>query len=127
VRQRAAGQRHRAHRRPGYKGTKETTPGQERHYTWQWMDGRELRFNHRGRLTRISLPSGEQVRLDYNAKGNRLLKVTDPQGRSLRLHYAQSSGEGSFTGVQAIDTRWAASTTATAAHRCPAAPSPRPS
>ena len=30
------------------KGTKETTPGQERHYTWQWMDGRELRFNHRG-------------------------------------------------------------------------------
>ncbi|WON86466.1 MULTISPECIES: DUF6765 family protein [unclassified Delftia] len=86
------------------KGTKETTPGQERHYTWQWMDGRELRFNHRGRLTRISLPSGEQVRLDYNAKGNRLLKVTDPQGRSLRLHYAQSSGEDSFTGVQAIDT-----------------------
>ncbi|MFC4928318.1 DUF6765 family protein [Delftia deserti] len=89
---------------PDTKGTKETKPGQERHYTWQWMDGRELRFNHRGRLTRISLPSGEQVRLDYNAKGNRLLKVTDPQGRSLRLHYAQSSGEGSFTGVQAIDT-----------------------
>ncbi|XJC76277.1 DUF6531 domain-containing protein [Delftia tsuruhatensis] len=89
---------------PDTKGTKETKPGQERHYTWQWMDGRELRFNHRGRLTRISLPSGEQVRLDYNAKGNRLLKVTDPQGRSLRLHYAQASGEGSFTGVQAIDT-----------------------
>ncbi|WP_259649230.1 DUF6765 family protein [Delftia sp. UME58] len=89
---------------PDTKGTKETKPGQERHYTWQWMDGRELRFNHRGHLTRISLPSGEQVRLDYNDKGNRLLKVTDPQGRSLRLHYAKASNEGSFTGVQAIDT-----------------------
>ena len=85
-------------------GAKAAEAGPDRHYTWQWMDGRELRFNHRGRLTRISLPSGEQVRLDYNTKGNRLLKVTDPQGRSLRLHYAQSSGEGSFTGVQAIDT-----------------------
>ena len=69
------------------------------------MDGRaRAALQPPGRLTRISLPSGEQVRLDYNAKGNRLLKVTDPQGRSLRLHYAQSSGEGSFTGVQAIDT-----------------------
>jgi YD repeat-containing protein len=76
--------------------------GPDKHYTWQWMDGRELRFNHLGRLTRISLPSGEQVRMDYNAKGNRLLKVTSTP-------------------------RWAASTTATAARRCRAAPSPRPS
>ena len=33
-----------------------------------------------------------------------LYALLNDRGRSLRLHYAQSSGEGSFTGVQAIDT-----------------------
>ena len=75
---------------------------QDKHYTWHWMDGRELRFNHRGRLTRIQAPSGERVQLQYNAQGTRLLQVTDPQGRRLRLHYGRQ-GQG-FAGVQAIDT-----------------------
>ena len=29
-------------------GAKAAEAGPDRHYTWQWMDGRELRFNHRG-------------------------------------------------------------------------------
>ncbi|MCW5319928.1 hypothetical protein D5039_01685 [Verminephrobacter aporrectodeae subsp. tuberculatae] len=85
-------------------------------YLWRWTDGRELLFNHRGRLMRISLPSGESVQLQYGAQG-RLQQVTDPQGRKLRLnyredrleHYVKSSQASAkppprYDGVQSMDS-----------------------
>ncbi|MCW5255085.1 hypothetical protein D5038_01490 [Verminephrobacter aporrectodeae subsp. tuberculatae] len=85
-------------------------------YLWRWTDGRELLFNHRGRLMRISLPSGESVQLQYGAQG-RLQQVTDPQGRKLRLnyredrleHYVKSSRASAkppprYDGVQSMDS-----------------------
>ncbi|AKJ31662.1 hypothetical protein AAW51_4971 [Caldimonas brevitalea] len=75
-------------------------------YTWVWADGRQLSFNAQGRLTQILAPTGEFVTLQHDAGGH-LLKVTDPQGRSLRLNYldrqAAKAGDR-FRGVQSIDT-----------------------
>jgi RHS repeat-associated protein len=70
--------------------------GPDRHYTWQWMDGRELRFNHLGRLTRISLPSGEQAidtplgRIDYRHGSAPLPGSTQPQAK-LAANLVQAS------------------------------------
>lgn len=71
-------------------------------YTWYWLDGKQLHFNHQGKLTRISAPTGESVHLTRGLKGE-LLKVTDPQGRSLIMHYADQHQPG-FKGIVAIDT-----------------------
>ncbi len=59
-------------------------------YHWRWPDGRELTFSS-GRngghpLQSIRAASGELLSLHY-APGGELLKVTDPQGRSLHLGY----------------------------------------
>ncbi|MGH8430812.1 MAG: RHS repeat-associated core domain-containing protein, partial [Solimonas sp.] len=54
----------------------------------------------------ILAPTGEFVSLQHDAKGM-LLKVTDPQGRSLHLHYLdrQTARAGDrFRGVQSIDS-----------------------
>jgi RHS repeat-associated protein len=71
-------------------------------YTWYWLDGKQLHFNHRGKLTRITAPTGESVKLTRGLRGE-LLKVTDPQGRSLVMHYANKYQAG-FKGIVAIDT-----------------------
>jgi RHS repeat-associated protein len=71
-------------------------------YTWYWLDGKQLHFNQQGKLTRISAPTGESVSLTRGLKGE-LLKVTDPQGRSLIMHYADQHQPG-FKGIVAIDT-----------------------
>jgi len=78
---------------------------QGEHYTWVWNDGRRLSFNEQGRLTQILAPTGEFVTLQHDAGGH-LLKVTDPQGRSLQLNYLPArAGKGQrFAGVQSIDT-----------------------
>ena len=73
-----------------------------RYFVWRWMDGRELRFNRHGRLTTIGLPTGERVRLRYNAHGTRLLQVTDPQGRSLHLRYSESAGAPGTSPVERV-------------------------
>ncbi len=78
-------------------------------YTWTWADGRELRFNTRGKLASISLPTGESVSLRYDDKG-RLTEVVDPAGRRLSLYYLDQVDQASarrgerFRGVQHIDT-----------------------
>ncbi|MDP3608524.1 MAG: RHS repeat-associated core domain-containing protein [Methylophilus sp.] len=77
-----------------------TAKGDE--YTWFWLNGKQLHFNHQGKLTRITAPSGESVHLTRGLKGE-LLKVTDPQGRSLIMHYADKRQAG-FKGIVAIDT-----------------------
>lgn len=71
-------------------------------YTWYWLDGKQLHFNHQGKLTRITSPTGESVKLTRGLRGE-LLKVTDPQGRSLVMHYASQHQPG-FKGIVAIDT-----------------------
>ncbi|WP_158229168.1 DUF6765 family protein [Collimonas sp. PA-H2] len=75
-------------------------------YTWTWPNGRQLNFNSDGKLVQIAAPTGEFVSLTRDAKGM-LLKVTDPQGRSLHLNYLdkQSASQGDrFRGVQSIDS-----------------------
>lgn len=71
-------------------------------YTWYWLDGKQLHFNHQGKLTRITAATGESVKLTRGLRGE-LLKVTDPQGRSLVMHYANQHQAG-FKGIVAIDT-----------------------
>jgi RHS repeat-associated protein len=75
-------------------------------YTWIWTDGSKLSFNYLGKLTQILAPTGEFVSLQHDARGL-LVKVTDPQGRSLHLTYPdkQTAQAGDrFRGVQAIDS-----------------------
>ncbi|HBI67957.1 MAG TPA: hypothetical protein DDZ22_02720, partial [Massilia sp.] len=55
-------------------------------------------------LVQILAPGGQFVTLQYDARGL-LRTVTDPQGRSLRLHYAgKRDMSGNFRGLQAIDS-----------------------
>lgn len=76
------------------------TPERPRAFHWQWPDGRRLDFDARGRLTQILLPDGHFVSLARAPDGT-LLRVTDPQGRSLVFEYAQGTTSG-FHGVVAI-------------------------
>jgi RHS repeat-associated protein len=72
-------------------------------YTWTWTDGRKLHFNAAGKLDRITAPTGETVRLLYDNQ-NVLVRVIDPQGRSLNLVYYDRHIPNQFHGVQFIDT-----------------------
>jgi len=75
-------------------------------YVWHWTDGRELTFDHRGKLMQIRAATGEVASLLYDARGL-LVKVTDPQGRSLRLAYLDretARRADRFRGVQSIDS-----------------------
>jgi RHS repeat-associated protein len=69
-------------------------------YRWAWPDGRTLDFDARGKLVQIRMPTGEFLSLARGLYGE-LLKVTDPQGRSLSFEYAPRSSRG-FRGVVAI-------------------------
>jgi len=79
---------------------RKTARGEE--YVWTWPNGRVLSFNHQGRLTQIKAPTGEVVTLTRDPAGT-LLKVTDPQGRSLVLGYPQRRPDR-FNGVIYIDS-----------------------
>ncbi|GAB3446265.1 DUF6531 domain-containing protein [Massilia solisilvae] len=72
-------------------------------YTWTWPNGRSFRFNHAGKLERISAPSGEVVQLIYDS-ANLLVRVIDPQGRTLRLVYSNRRDAEHFHGVRYIDS-----------------------
>ncbi|MBV7536047.1 hypothetical protein KW842_09745 [Duganella sp. sic0402] len=75
-------------------------------YLWRWTDGRELSFDQRGKLMQIKAATGEVLSLMYDAAGL-LVKVTDPQGRTLRLAYrdrAAAARGDLFRGVQRIDS-----------------------
>lgn len=79
-----------------------TRRGEE--FRWRWANGRELSFNAAGKLVQILAPSGEFVTLQHDSRG-RLFKVTDPQGRSLRLNYPDKhTTSAGFRGVQTIDS-----------------------
>ncbi|OYW39248.1 MAG: hypothetical protein B7Z35_04745 [Hydrogenophilales bacterium 12-61-10] len=71
-------------------------------YVWTWTNGRVLSFNPRGKLTQIKAPTGEFVSLARDPAGA-LMKVTDPQGRSLELGYPARS-QARFNGVTHIDS-----------------------
>ncbi len=60
--------------------------GNEQRVTWHWRNGQQLKFNARGQLTDIILPSGAAVRLQYNDQ-RRLFLVRDAQNRELTLSY----------------------------------------
>jgi RHS repeat-associated protein len=72
-------------------------------YTWTRTDGRKLHFNAAGKLDRVTAPTGEMVRLLYDSQ-NVLVRVIDPQGRSLNLVYYDRHIPDQFHGVQFIDT-----------------------
>ena len=55
-------------------------------YRWVRSNGQVMLFNLAGNLLQIEAPTGEFVSLQYDAR-NLLMKVTDPQGRELRLHH----------------------------------------
>ncbi|GIZ51267.1 RHS repeat-associated core domain-containing protein [Noviherbaspirillum aridicola] len=83
---------------------RDTPEGPE--YTWHWPEGRQLLFNPQGRLVQILAPTGEFVSLQRAPNGD-LLKVTDPQGRSLQLRYLDrqaAARNDRYQGVVAIDT-----------------------
>jgi RHS repeat-associated protein len=84
--------------------TRRTAAGEE--FVWRQNDGRRLTFNQRGRLVQIQAPTGEFVSLQHDARGL-LVKVTDPQGRSLVLNYLpgkDAEAGDRFRGVQSIDS-----------------------
>jgi RHS repeat-associated protein len=70
---------------------------------WQRLDGQRYGFNRQGRLVQIHAATGEFTSLAYDGQG-RLIKVTDPQGRSLVLHSADAASTTRYRGVSAIDT-----------------------
>lgn len=74
-------------------------------YVWRKTDGQRLSFNTQGRLVQMLAPSGEFVSMQHDARGW-LVKVTDPQGRSLKLDYLdRKAADGTrFSGVSGIDT-----------------------
>jgi RHS repeat-associated protein len=72
-------------------------------YTWTWTDGRKLHFNAAGKLDRITAATGEIARLLYDSQ-NVLVRVIDPQGRSLNLAYYDRHIPNQYHGVQFIDT-----------------------
>jgi RHS repeat-associated protein len=88
----------------GTVSTRRTPAGEE--FVWRQNDGRRLTFNQQGRLVQIQAPTGEFVSLQHDARGL-LVKVTDPQGRSLVLNYLASKDAEAgdrFRGVQSIDS-----------------------
>jgi RHS repeat-associated protein len=70
---------------------------------WQRLDGQRFSFNGQGRLVQIHAATGEFTSLAHDGQG-RPIKVTDPQGRSLQLHYADAKSATRYRGVSAIDT-----------------------
>lgn len=74
-------------------------------YRWLWPNGRELSFDHNGRLVRIRDSSGMAVSIERMDDG-RIAAVTDPQGRSMTFHYLHRKDDrpGRYRGVQSIDT-----------------------
>jgi RHS repeat-associated protein len=72
-------------------------------YTWTLTDGRKLHFNAAGKLDRITAATGEMLRLLYDSQ-NVLVRVIDPQGRSLNLVYYDRHTPNQFHGVQFLDT-----------------------
>jgi YD repeat-containing protein len=75
-------------------------------YVWRKTNGQRLSFNSQGRLVQILAPTGEFVSMQHDARGW-LVKVTDPQGRSLKLNYLdrqEAAKRTRFSGVQSIDT-----------------------
>ena len=88
------------------RGAADAAHGSGNDFLWTWNDGRVLRFNQLGQLVQIEAPTGEFVTLQYDAR-QLLMRVTDPQGRQLHLHYpdlnTMRDGEG-FSGVDWIDS-----------------------
>ncbi len=72
-------------------------------FDWHWADGRVLSFDHHGKLVQIQVATGEFVTLQRDARGQ-LVKVTDPQGRSLVLHYPRPGDTAGFRGVATIES-----------------------
>jgi RHS repeat-associated protein len=75
-------------------------------YTLTHANNVQHTFSATGKLTQILAPTGHSLSIQRNANGQ-LLKVTDPQGRSLTLSYldeAQARVGDQYRGVQHIDS-----------------------
>lgn len=86
---------------------------QTRGYIWHWTHGphagRQLRFDARGKLVRITAASGAALSLTRGPRGE-LVQVTDPHGRSLIINHASrqdaqhSTAPAVFVGITSIDS-----------------------
>jgi RHS repeat-associated protein len=70
-------------------------------FVWTWNNGRKLSFNEQGKLDAIVTQDGQTLTLQRGPKGE-LLKVIDPQHRSLVMHYG--ANKDGWRGIVAIDT-----------------------
>jgi len=66
--------------------------------SWQWRDGRVLRFDEDGFLVGISIASGHAVSIrrarDLGRHRGALLELVDPQGRRLEFRYGVAEADG---------------------------------
>jgi RHS repeat-associated protein len=67
-----------------------TRPSGKKEYLWHWTHGehagRRLRFDERGKLVQVIAASGAVLSIDHSPRGQ-LLRVTDPQGRTLMFNH----------------------------------------
>jgi len=75
--------------------------------SWQWRDGRVLRFDEDGFLVGISIASGQAVSIrrvrDSGRHRGALLELIDPQGRRLAFRYGAAEADG-WRPLQGVDT-----------------------
>ena len=79
-----------------------TAPDTSLAFVWRLPDGRELRFDPRGRLAVVRDASGRHVQLDYEPSSARLLAVRNRAGAALRFTY---DARGRLTGLSHPDGR----------------------
>lgn len=79
---------------PAHGSITATAQGSRHEYLWTRTDGQQWSFDAAGRLTQIKAATGEFVSFTRDGQGA-LVRVTDPQGRSLQLSEpAQRAGVG---------------------------------
>ncbi len=83
-----------------------TGAGPDSGYDWIDLSGLRRHFNRHGWLMLIEAPSGHQLQIEREAKGD-ITRVTDPQGRQLvmtLLEDTRALDERRFGGIQSVRT-----------------------
>lgn len=67
-------------------------------YRWRWRDGRRLEFNRHGGLIAILAATGERLSIERGGVPGQplfqhILRVSDPAGRALYMHYSADASE----------------------------------
>ena len=92
---------------PSYRGARASDGAvivqPDKGYRWRWLDGRELAFDATGKLTSIT-QDGEHVQLIY--QDAHLVRVTDPQLRSLNFSYYPNGRVAAIAGPAQFIVRY---------------------